>query len=55
MLRYILDCPTTKVAWYVGIDQRTVGHHLNRDKECLRIKLDLPDERKGPQQKGEGM
>ncbi|MEU1159320.1 sigma-70 family RNA polymerase sigma factor [Streptomyces sp. NPDC005921] len=53
VLRYILGYPTAKVAWYVGIDERTVGHHLRRGKERLRIKLGLPDERKKPQQKGE--
>ncbi|WP_055639214.1 RNA polymerase sigma factor [Streptomyces griseoruber] len=54
VLRYILGYPTAKVAWYVGIDERTVGHHLRRGKERLRIKLGLPDERKRPKQKGEG-
>ncbi|WP_405856920.1 sigma-70 family RNA polymerase sigma factor [Streptomyces sp. NBC_01515] len=48
VLRYILGYPTTKVAWYVGIDERTVGHHLRRGKERLRVKLGLPDERKKP-------
>ncbi|WP_460062164.1 RNA polymerase sigma factor [Streptomyces sp. YKOK-I1] len=54
VLRYILGYPTAKVAWYVGIDERTVGHHLRRGKERLRIKLGLPDERKRPKRKGEG-
>ncbi|MEW1776631.1 sigma-70 family RNA polymerase sigma factor [Streptomyces sp. NPDC086777] len=53
VLRYILGYPTAKVAWYVGIDERTVGHHLRRGKERLRLKLGLPDERKRPHQKGE--
>ncbi|MFJ9714237.1 RNA polymerase sigma factor [Streptomyces sp. NPDC101234] len=53
VLRYVLGYPTAKVAWYVGIDERTVGHHLRRGKERLRIKLGLPDERKKPQPKGE--
>jgi RNA polymerase sigma factor (sigma-70 family) len=54
VLRHILGYPTAKVAWYVGIDERTVGRHLRRGKERLRIKLGLPDERKRPKQKGEG-
>ncbi|MEU1403169.1 sigma-70 family RNA polymerase sigma factor [Streptomyces sp. NPDC005728] len=54
VLRYILGYPTSKVAWYVGIDERTVGHHLRRGKERLRIKLGLPDERKKPKQRREG-
>ncbi|MHB9864596.1 RNA polymerase sigma factor [Streptomyces sp. YIM S03343] len=54
VLRYVLGYPTSKVAWYVGIDERTVGHHLRRGRERLRIKLGLPDERKKPRQKGEG-
>ncbi|KUM99092.1 RNA polymerase subunit sigma [Streptomyces yokosukanensis] len=53
VLRYILGYPTSKVAWYVGIDERTVGHHLRRGKERLRIKLGLPDERKKPKQRRE--
>ncbi|MFJ4569048.1 RNA polymerase sigma factor [Streptomyces caelestis] len=54
VLRYLLGYPTTKVAWFMGIDDRTVGHHLRRGKERLRIKLGMPDERKKPKQKGEG-
>ncbi|MBA2811167.1 sigma-70 family RNA polymerase sigma factor [Streptomyces sp. KM273126] len=54
VLRYLLGYPTTKVAWFVGIDERTVGHHLRRGKERLRIKLGLPDDRKKPKKKGEG-
>lgn len=54
VLRYLLGYPTTKVAWFMGIDDRTVGHHLRRGKERLRIKLGLPDDRKKPKQKGEG-
>lgn len=54
VLRYILGYPTAKVAWYVGIDERTVGHHLRRGKDRLRVKLGLPDERRKPKQKGEG-
>ncbi|MFF3377791.1 RNA polymerase sigma factor [Streptomyces sp. NPDC002680] len=46
VLRFILGYPTTKVAWYVGIDERTVGHHLRRAKERLRVKLGLPDDRR---------
>ncbi|MER6015926.1 RNA polymerase sigma factor [Streptomyces bluensis] len=54
VLRYLLGYPTAKVAWFVGIDERTVGHHLRRGKERLRIKLGLPDDRKKPKKKGEG-
>ncbi|MGW0331089.1 RNA polymerase sigma factor [Streptomyces sp. NPDC003011] len=54
VLRYVLGYPTAKVAWFVGIDERTVGHHLRRGKERLRIKLGLPDDRKKPKKKGEG-
>lgn len=54
VLRYLLGYPTVKVAWFVGIDERTVGHHLRRGKERLRIKLGLPDDRKKPKKKGEG-
>ncbi|WP_089103846.1 RNA polymerase sigma factor [Streptomyces hyaluromycini] len=53
VLRYILGYPTAKVAWYVGIDERTVGHHLRRGKERLRLKLGLPDDRKKRPQNGE--
>ncbi|MEU9157949.1 sigma-70 family RNA polymerase sigma factor [Streptomyces sp. NPDC048417] len=53
VLRYILGYPVAKIAWYVGIDDRTVGHHLRRGKERLRLKLGLPDDRKKTQQKGE--
>lgn len=54
VLRYLLGYPTAKVAWFMGIDERTVGHHLRRGKERLRLKLGLPEERKKPKQKGEG-
>ncbi|WP_435864662.1 sigma factor-like helix-turn-helix DNA-binding protein [Streptomyces phaeochromogenes] len=54
VLRYVLGCPTAKVAWYVGIDERTVGHHLRRAKERLRLRLGLPADRKKPKQKGAG-
>lgn len=43
VLRYVLGYPTAKVAWYIGIDDRTVGHHLRRAKERLRLKLGLPE------------
>ncbi|MGY1583813.1 RNA polymerase sigma factor [Streptomyces sp. MN13] len=51
VLRYLLGYPTSKVAWFIGIDERTVGHHLRRGKERLRIKLGLPEDKK-PKQKG---
>ncbi|MEV1085738.1 sigma-70 family RNA polymerase sigma factor [Streptomyces sp. NPDC050211] len=54
VLRYVLGYPTSKVAWYVGIDERTVGHHLRRAKERLRIKLGLPAQRRKPKPTGEG-
>lgn len=54
VLRYVLGYPTAKVAWYVGIDERTVGHHLRRAKERLRLRLGLPADRKKPKQKGAG-
>lgn len=54
VLRYVLGYPTAKVAWYVGIDERTVGHHLRRAKERLRIKLGLPAQRRKPKPTGEG-
>lgn len=54
VLRYLLGYPTAKVAWFVGIDERTVGHHLRRGKERLRLKLNLPDDRRKPKDKGEG-
>lgn len=54
VLRYVLGYPTAKVAWYIGIDDRTVGHHLRRAKERLRIKLGLPEAPKKPRQKGAG-
>ncbi|MER7967752.1 sigma-70 family RNA polymerase sigma factor [Streptomyces sp. NPDC096080] len=46
VLRYLIGYPTSKVSWYLGIDERTVGHHLRRGKERLRVKLGLPDERR---------
>ncbi|WP_210570742.1 RNA polymerase sigma factor [Streptomyces sp. GESEQ-4] len=54
VLRYVLGYPTAKVAWYVGIDERTVGHHLRRAKERLRIKLGLPAQRRKSKPTGEG-
>ncbi|MFM9500050.1 RNA polymerase sigma factor [Streptomyces galilaeus] len=54
VLRYLLGYPTSKVAWFIGIDETTVGHHLRRGKERLRVQLGLPDERKKPTKKGEG-
>ncbi|MGW0762515.1 RNA polymerase sigma factor [Streptomyces sp. NPDC002814] len=54
VLRYVLGYPTAKVAWYVGIDERTAGHHLRRAKERLRIKLGLPAQRRKPKPTGEG-
>lgn len=42
VLRYILGYPATKVAWYVGVDVRTVGHHIRRGRERLRVVLGLP-------------
>ncbi|EPH41456.1 sigma-70 family RNA polymerase sigma factor [Streptomyces aurantiacus] len=46
VLRYVLGYPASKVAWYMGIDERTVGHHIRRAKERLRVKLQLPEDRK---------
>lgn len=54
VLRYLLGYPTTRIAWFMGIDERTVGHHLRRGKDRLRVKLGLPDERKKPQHKQKG-
>ncbi|MFH9590710.1 RNA polymerase sigma factor [Streptomyces luteogriseus] len=54
VLRYLLGYPTSRVAWFMGIDERTVGHHLRRGKERLRVKLRLPDDRKKPQHKQKG-
>lgn len=54
VLRYVLGYPTAKVAWYIGIDDRTVGHHLRRAKERLRVKLGLPETPKKPKHKGAG-
>ncbi|MFJ9121297.1 RNA polymerase sigma factor [Streptomyces sp. NPDC102394] len=54
VLRYVLGYDTAKVAWYIGIDDRTVGHHLRRAKERLRVKLGLPDTSKKTKQKGAG-
>ncbi|MFI6862788.1 RNA polymerase sigma factor [Streptomyces sp. NPDC050421] len=51
VLRYILGYPTTKVAWFVGLDERTVDHHIRRGRERLRVKLGLPAE---PRRKGTG-
>lgn len=44
VLRHVLGYPTSKIAWYLGIDERTVGHHLRRGKARLRDKLGLRDE-----------
>lgn len=41
VLRYLLGYPTSKVAWYLGIDERTVGHHIRRGRERLRDMLGL--------------
>ncbi|TKS96376.1 sigma-70 family RNA polymerase sigma factor [Streptomyces lasalocidi] len=43
VLRYLLGYPTSKISWYLGIDERTVGHHLRRGRERLRVKLGLPE------------
>ncbi|WP_328549487.1 sigma-70 family RNA polymerase sigma factor [Streptomyces sp. NBC_00366] len=42
VLRYVLGYPTSKVAWYMGVDERTVGYHLRRGKARLRLTLDMP-------------
>ncbi|MBL1109770.1 sigma-70 family RNA polymerase sigma factor [Streptomyces sp. 5-8] len=39
VLRYMLGYPASKVAWYMGIDERTVGYHLRRGRERLRVML----------------
>ncbi len=54
VLRYVLGYPTAKVAWYIGIDDRTVGHHLRRAKERLRLKLGLPETPRKSKHKGAG-
>lgn len=51
VLRYVLGYPTAKVAWFIGLDERTVGHHIRRGRERLRFKLGLPAE---PRRKGTG-
>lgn len=51
VLRFVLGYPTAKVAWYVGLDERTVGHHLRKGRERLRVALGLPAE---PRRKGTG-
>lgn len=41
LLRYALGYPTHRIAWFLGLDERTVDYHGRRAKERLAIKLGI--------------
>ncbi|MBY8889297.1 sigma-70 family RNA polymerase sigma factor [Streptomyces sp. PTM05] len=42
VLRYVLGYPTRRIAWFLGLDKKTVDYHGRRGKERLRIRLGIP-------------
>ncbi|PJE96080.1 sigma-70 family RNA polymerase sigma factor [Streptomyces carminius] len=42
VLRYVLGYPPDKIAWFMGLHERTVDYHARRAKEHLRSRLGLP-------------
>ncbi|MFB9458369.1 sigma-70 family RNA polymerase sigma factor [Streptomyces antimycoticus] len=42
VLRYILEYPTARIAWFMGLSDRTVDYHCRKAKERLRVQLGLP-------------
>jgi RNA polymerase sigma-70 factor (ECF subfamily) len=42
VLRYVLGYPTQRIAWFMGLGERTVDYHGRRAKEHLRVRLGLP-------------
>ncbi|MEU3355327.1 sigma-70 family RNA polymerase sigma factor [Streptomyces sp. NPDC037389] len=43
VLRYVLGYPTRKIAWLLGLDERTADYHARKGKEHLRRQLHLPE------------
>ncbi|MDX3232553.1 sigma-70 family RNA polymerase sigma factor [Streptomyces sp. ME19-01-6] len=47
VLRYILGYPPARIAWFMGLTERTVDYHCRKAKERLRVQLGYP----GPEAK----
>ena len=54
VLRYVLGYPTRKIAWFMGLHERTVDYHSRRGKERLRVRLGLPAGSPARRQEREG-
>ncbi|AVZ76853.1 sigma-70 family RNA polymerase sigma factor [Streptomyces lunaelactis] len=46
VLRYLLGYPTSRIAWFMGLNERTVDYHGRKGKERLRVQLGLPADTK---------
>ncbi|MGW5353389.1 RNA polymerase sigma factor [Streptomyces sp. NPDC004031] len=44
VLRFVVGYPASRIAWLLGIDERTVDYHIRKGKERLRVQLGLPSE-----------
>jgi RNA polymerase sigma factor (sigma-70 family) len=42
VLRHLLGYQTSRIAWFMGLNERTVDYHGRKGKERLRIQLGLP-------------
>jgi RNA polymerase sigma-70 factor (ECF subfamily) len=42
VLRHVLGYPTSRIAWFMGLSERTVDYHGRKGKERLRVLLGLP-------------
>ncbi|WP_433570187.1 RNA polymerase sigma factor [Streptomyces sp. CA-251247] len=48
VLRHLLGYPPSRIAWFMGLNERTVDYHGRKAKERLRVQLGLPaDTKKG--------
>jgi RNA polymerase sigma-70 factor (ECF subfamily) len=47
VLRYVLQCDTKRISWYMGITDSTVDYHCRKAKERLSDALGLTTEPKG--------
>ncbi|WP_059008026.1 RNA polymerase sigma factor [Streptomyces specialis] len=45
VLRYVVGYETRRIAWFMGLDERTVAYHGRRGKARLRARLGMPPER----------
>ncbi|MFI0914323.1 RNA polymerase sigma factor [Streptomyces abikoensis] len=48
VLRYVLGYETRVIAWFLGLDRRTVDYHGRKGKEHLRQQLNLPETPRTP-------